>query len=146
MLFPSGAYVALPEACQVQRLSAGASQRARGVSKDVNKVFYASSESAARVAFFALKEQWGRLFPTAVQILERDLDSLLTFFQFDSTYWTSLRTTNPIERLNKEFKRRTKAMEVTGGEDSHLSLLSLRCPNDGVPLELSSPLSMVGHF
>jgi putative transposase len=70
------------------------------------------------VAFFALKEQWGRPLPTAVQILERDLDSLLTFFQFDQTYWTSLRTTNPIERLNKEFKRRTKAMEVTGGEIS----------------------------
>ena len=29
-----------------------------------------------------------------------------------------LRTTNPIERLNKEFKRRTNAMEVTGGEIS----------------------------
>jgi putative transposase len=87
-------------------------------SKDVNKIFYASSESAARVAFFALKEQWGRSFPTAVQILERGLDSLLTFFQFDPTYWTSLRTTNPIERLNKEFKRRTKAMEVSGGEIS----------------------------
>ena len=33
---------------------------------------------------------------------EKDLDSLLTFFQFDPTYWTVLRTTNPIERLNKE--------------------------------------------
>jgi putative transposase len=87
-------------------------------SKEVNKVFYASSESSARVSFFALKEQWGRLFPTAVQVIEKDLDALLTFFQFDSTYWTTLRTTNPIERLNKEFKRRTKAMEVTGGEIS----------------------------
>ena len=87
-------------------------------SKDLNRIFYAASESAARVAFFSLREQWGRLFPSAVQILERDLDSLLTFFQFDPTYWTTLRTTNPIERLNKEFKRRTRAMEVTGGEIS----------------------------
>src|SRR6266516_383505 len=58
------------------------------------------------------------LFSSAVQIIEKDLDSLLTFFQFDPTYWTVLRTTNPIERLNKEFKRRTNAMEVTGGEIS----------------------------
>lgn len=87
-------------------------------SKDLNKVFYAPSESTARVAFFSFKEQWGRLFPSAVQIIERDLDSLLTFLQFDATYWTTLRTTNPIERLNKEFKRRTRAMEVTGGEVS----------------------------
>lgn len=41
------------------------------------------------------------------------MDSLLTFLQFDSTYWTTLRATNPIERLNKEFKRRTRAMGVT---------------------------------
>jgi len=87
-------------------------------SKALNEIFYAPTESAARAAFFKVKEQWGRLFPSAVQVIERDLDSLRTFFQFDPTYWTVLRTTNPIERLNKEFKRRTKAMEVTGGEIS----------------------------
>ena len=87
-------------------------------SKALNEIFYAPTESAARAAFFKVKEQWGRLFPSALQVVERDLDSLLTFFQFDPTYWTVLRTTNPIERLNKEFKRRTKAMEVTGGEIS----------------------------
>jgi putative transposase len=87
-------------------------------SKSLNTIFYAPAESEARVAFFKVKEQWGRLFPSAVQVIEKDLDSLLTFFQFDATYWTVLRTTNPIERLNKEFKRRTRAMEVTGGEIS----------------------------
>jgi putative transposase len=87
-------------------------------SKDVNKIFYAPNESAARSSFHELKAKWGRLFPSAVGILEKDLDSLLTFFQFDATYWTVLRTTNPMERLNQEFKRRTKAMELTGGEIS----------------------------
>jgi putative transposase len=82
-------------------------------SQELNGIFYAPNESAARTAFSALKDRWARLFPSAVQIIEKDLDSLLTFFQFDPTYWTVLRTTNPIERLNKEFKRRTNAMEVT---------------------------------
>jgi putative transposase len=54
----------------------------------------------------------------AVAILEKDLDSLLTIFQFAATYWTVLGTTNLLERLNKEFRRCTKAMEVTGGEIS----------------------------
>src|SRR5256714_2784395 len=93
-------------------------QERERVSQDLNAIFYAPTQSAARAAFFTLKQQWGRLFPSAVQIIEKDLDSLLTFFQFDPTYWTVLRTTNPIERLNKEFKRRTNAMEVTGGEIS----------------------------
>jgi transposase-like protein len=43
----------------------------------------------------------GPAFPPAVQVIERDLDSLLTFFQFDPTYQTVLRTTNPIARLNE---------------------------------------------
>ena len=51
-------------------------------------------------------------------VLEKDLDALRRFFPFDSIYWTVLHTTNPIERLNKEFERRTPAMEVTGGEIS----------------------------
>lgn len=86
--------------------------------KDLNRIFYASQQSQARTAFHELKAQWGRSFPGAVAIIEKDLDALLRFFQFDPAYWTVLRTTNPIERLNKEFKRRTRAMEVTGGEIS----------------------------
>ena len=33
-----------------------------------------------------------------------------------SEHRDALRTTNPIERVNKEFKRRSKAMEVVGAE------------------------------
>src|SRR4029077_18702706 len=95
-----------------------ASPEREAFSKDVNRVFYAPNESQARVAFHELKDRWERLFPSTVHVIEKDLDSLLTFFQFDAGFWTVLRTTNPIERLNKEFKRRTNAMEVTGGETS----------------------------
>jgi putative transposase len=35
---------------------------------------------------------------------------------FSEEEWISLRTTNIIERLNKEFKRRTKTMEIVAGE------------------------------
>ena len=87
----------------------------------MNKIFYVPNESAARSSFYELKAKWGRLFPSAVGILERDLDSRLTFFQFDATYWTVLRTINPVERLNKEFKRRTKAMEVTGAKSQPIA-------------------------
>lgn len=85
-------------------------------SKDLNQVFYAMDEPRARRAFDDFKARWQRWFPSAVHVVEKDLDSLLSFFNFDPTYWTVLRTTNPIERMNKEFKRRTRVMEVTGGE------------------------------
>ena len=40
--------------------------------------------------------------------------SLLTFFDFDKKLWVSLKKTNPIERINKELKRRTKSMGTLG--------------------------------
>ena len=86
--------------------------------------FYAPGEAAARKNFYAFREIWGGLFPGAVGVIERDLDSLLRFYQFDQKYWTTIRTTNPIERLNKEIKRRTKSMEVTGGELSTCRVVS----------------------
>jgi transposase-like protein len=64
------------------------------------------------------KSNGAGLFPSAVQVIENDLDALWTFFQFDPTYWMVLRTTNPIKGLNKEFKRSTRATDVTGGEIS----------------------------
>lgn len=90
----------------------------------VSGVFYAENESAARRNFFKLKEEWENRFPGAGAVIERDLDSLLTFYQFDPAYWATLRTTNPIERLNKEFKRRTMAMEITGGEKATYRIMA----------------------
>lgn len=79
-----------------------------------NKVMYASSENAARVAFKELKLQMQNDAQRAVHCLEKDLESLLVHYRFERNLWRSLRTTNPIERVNKELKRRTKSMETVG--------------------------------
>jgi transposase-like protein len=50
----------------------------------------------------------------AVRCLEKDLDSLLTFFKFDRSLWVALRTTNAIETINRQFKRRTRGMDTMG--------------------------------
>jgi len=51
-----------------------------------------------------------------VKCLDTSIDACLTFFDFPEEEWISIRTTNIIERLNKEFKRRTKPMEIVAGE------------------------------
>jgi transposase-like protein len=78
------------------------------------KVMKASSENDARVAFQSLKQVMGTDAQRAVHCLEKDLDSLLTHYKFDKNLWRCLRTTNPVERVHKEFKRRTKIMEGLG--------------------------------
>ena len=55
--------------------------------------------------------------------MRASLDTCLTFYSFPEHEWMGLRTTNSIERVNKEFKRRTKPMEVLAGERSAYKLL-----------------------
>lgn len=79
-----------------------------------HKVMYAASENAARVAFAELKRAMGGDAERAVRCLEKDLESLVVHYRFEKKFWRVLKTTNPIERVNKEFKRRTKSMETVG--------------------------------
>ncbi len=74
--------------------------------------------------FQEFKGRWGNQVPSAVACLERTLESCLTFLHFPEEHWISLRTTNIVERLNKEFKRRTKPMEIVAGETSCYKLLA----------------------
>ncbi len=50
-------------------------------------------------------------------------DELLTFFGFPKAQWKTLRTTNAIERLNEEFRRRVKTQGSLPSEDAAMVLL-----------------------
>lgn len=79
-----------------------------------DKVMYAASENDARTAFSELQEVMQTDGSRAISCLQKDLDSLLVHYRFDQRYWKALKTTNGIERVNKELKRRTKSMETIG--------------------------------
>jgi putative transposase len=79
-----------------------------------HKVMYASSEDQARQAFRALKQAMGADAERAVHCLEKDLDSLVMHYRFERRFWMALKTTNPIERINKEFKKRSRSMGTLG--------------------------------
>jgi putative transposase len=79
-------------------------------------VAYADGEAAARAAFDALRRQWSDSCDDAVARIERDLDALLAHYRFPKEHWAALRTTNPIERVNKEFKRRSRSMETVSAD------------------------------
>jgi putative transposase len=94
------------------------------VADDVRTIFYAPSKEKAWESFALFKRKWQKDIPSAVSCLERSIDACLTFFNFPEDEWISLRTTNIIERLNKEFKRRTKPMEILAGEAACYRLLA----------------------
>lgn len=96
----------------------------QAVADGMRSIFYASSREKAREFFTEFKQTWEKQVPSAVKCLERSLEACLTFFNFPEDEWISLRTTNIIERLNKEFRRRTRPMEILAGEQSCYTLLA----------------------
>ena len=58
-----------------------------------------------------------------VSILREGGDGLLTFFTFPKAQWKTLRTTNTIERLHEEFRRRVKTQGSLPTEDAAVVLL-----------------------
>ena len=94
------------------------------VADDMRSIFYASSKRKAVELFNQFKQKWEKELPSAVKCLERHIDACLIFFNFPEEEWISLRTTNIIERLNKEFKRRTRPMEIVAGEQACYTLLA----------------------
>lgn len=95
------------------------------VADDLRSIFYASSKKKAEGFYKVFETKWANEIPSAFKSLESNLENALTFMSFPEAEWLALRTTNPIERLNKEFKRRTKTMEIVAGEKSCYSLLAV---------------------
>lgn len=99
-----------------------------GFLQDWDRVQYAADRNSAEQAWTELKERWEKVCNDAVRCLERDREELLVHYDFPKAHWDALRTTNPIERVNKEFKRRSKAMEQMGpdGLKTLLAFTALR--------------------
>lgn len=93
------------------------------VSDRLRDIFYASCKENAWKRYRTFVEDYETKIPSAVQSLKNSIDDCLTFFSFPEEEWRALRTTNLIERVNKEFKRRTKPMEILAGEQSAYRLL-----------------------
>ena len=90
---------------------------------DFHRIVYAASAEAARAAYAAFERAWGKRCPGVVASLREGGDKLLTFFTFPKTQWKTVRTTNTIERLYEEFRRRVKTQGSLPSEDAAVVLL-----------------------
>ncbi len=97
------------------------------IADEIRSIFYASSRTKALRFFDQFKARWENDLPSAVKCLKNSLEACLTYLHHPEEEWVCLRTTNVIERLNKEFKRRTKPMEILAGERSCYTLLAFVC-------------------
>ena len=82
------------------------------VSADYNDMIYAASKPEIEVKRKAFICKWRVKCRAVAESLEEAGDKLFTFTRFPKSQWKSIRTSNAIERLHEEFKRRIKTQTV----------------------------------
>ena len=95
----------------------------RELKRDYRAIVNAENLASAEQAREAFVAKWSKLSKEVVKSLEEAGEELLNFYRFPRSMWKCLRTTNPIERVNLEFRRRTKTQGSFPNEDSALVLL-----------------------
>ena len=109
---------------KLENLLAKAPQHCHGeLKRDYQAITHAEDAAAARSAYQAFLAKWRKLSAEVARSLEEAGDELLTFTRYPRSQWKSLRTTNQIERLNGEFRRRTKTQSSFATESAALVLL-----------------------
>lgn len=73
-------------------------------------IFYQDSREQAEQLIAAVRTKYETIYPSAVACLDRDLAACLTFYAFPKAHWRTIRTTNVIERLFGEVKKRSHKM------------------------------------
>ena len=82
------------------------------VSADYNDMIYAASAAEIAARRQAFTRKWRLKCKAVADSLEEAGDRLFTFTRLPADQWKSARTTNAIERLHEEFKRRIKTQTV----------------------------------
>ena len=78
----------------------------------IRPIFNADSGSAARELLGGALQTLTRPLPKLAHLLAEAEDDLLAFYSFPADHWRKIRSTNPLERLNREIGRRTDVVGI----------------------------------
>jgi putative transposase len=95
------------------------------VAQDMKAIFEVRRENTARALAEEFVELYGARLQKAVSAFEAGIGEALTYLSFPGSHHRRIRTTNMLERLFKEVKRRTRVVGVFPNEAS-ASTLELR--------------------
>ena len=79
---------------------------------DYTDMIYAETAKEVQTRRHAFLRKWRLRCPAVATSLEEAGERLFAFLRLPSSQWKSARTTNAIERLHEEFKRRIKTQTV----------------------------------
>ncbi|HVP41700.1 MAG TPA: IS256 family transposase [Candidatus Krumholzibacteriaceae bacterium] len=116
-------------------------QAMRGeVAADIRSIFNASDRKTAEELLQAAIQKYATSAPHLSAWLEENLSEGLTVFDFPLEHRRSIRTTNSLERINKEIRRRTRVVGIFPNDASCLRLVS------AILMEISEEWQIGKHY
>ena len=83
----------------------------------------AAAQEKAQAVIAELRRQ---KLTRAAELVEESIDETLTFYAFPDGHWRKIRTNNPLERIMKEIRRRTRVVGAFPDGQSCLNLAAAR--------------------
>jgi len=94
------------------------------VAADIRSIFNAPSEDEAKRLLSQLLKNYEKSAPRLVDWAEENITEGFTVFQFPDDHWRRIRTSNVLERINKEIRQRTRVANIFPNDASCLRLVS----------------------
>ena len=82
------------------------------VSAALREIFDAPDAELARERCGTVLERFRQSVPKVAELLEEAEEDLLAFYRFPQAHWPKLRSTNPLERVNREVGRRSDVVGI----------------------------------
>jgi putative transposase len=100
----------------------GAKQR-QMVAAAIRTAFAQETEKAAHDEWRDVAKRLRQRFPKLAELMEEAEDDVLAHMSFPKEHWTQIHSTNPLERLNGEIKRRTDVVAIFPNEAAIVRLV-----------------------
>ena len=92
------------------------------VAADIRMIFNAPNRELAESSLRQLVAKYSQSAARLADWMEANLPEGLSFFAFPQEHWRRIRTTNGLERVSQEIKRRTRVVRIFPNEGSCLRL------------------------
>jgi putative transposase len=110
----------------------------RVVSAFVATAFAQHTPAAASKQWRHVADQLRSSLPKLAALLDEAEIDVLAFMDFPKEHWTKICSTNPIERLNGEIKRRTDVIGIFPNDDAIIRLVGANTAGSPWPLAIAS--------